>query len=123
MPGPIGREVTSGHRAVSSVMLPDTITECPQCGSKNFTLIGSFSRDFEQEYEDGKPKEPKENSVTLSQQAKQTIEGIVCEACNIHTLIEDEDEYDREGLIFDLHTQIATLQGKVAPSSGKEWKN
>jgi hypothetical protein len=104
-------------------MLPETINECPQCGSKNYSLVGTFERPFEQWFENGQPKEPKESSISLSPQATQSIEGVVCKACNIHTIIEDEDTYERESIIFDLHTQVATLQGRVATPPGKEWKN
>lgn len=123
MPGPIGREAGSGHRIVSAAMLPDQITECPHCGSKNFALIGEFERPFEHVFENGQPKE---GGLTLVPQAIQSVEGIVCgsSTCGIHTIIEDNEVFERESLIFDLQTQIATLQGRVSVSGpAKEWKN
>lgn len=120
MSGPIGREVGPGHRVVSSAMLPDTITECPHCGSKNFSIVGDFHRAFELIIVDGKPSEA---GLSLGPQAVQTTEGLECKACNVHTIIEQEDVFERESLIFDLQTQIATMQGRVAAPAAKEWVN
>jgi hypothetical protein len=117
----IGREVKPGHRAVSASMLPDRVTECPHCGSKNFSLVGSYHRSFEQVFEDG---EPKKEGVTLGQVAVQEIEGIDCPVCNICTIIEDDHVFERENLICQLHTQIAYMHGKLVLSdSGKKWKH
>jgi DNA-directed RNA polymerase subunit RPC12/RpoP len=123
MANPIGREVSPGHRLVGASMLPDIITECPHCGCKNFSLVGDFNRPFEQIYVEGLPREPKENSIILAPQAIKNVEGIVCPQCNIHTIIEDDMVFERENLIFDLHTQIAILQGKVGTSPEKDWVN
>jgi hypothetical protein len=120
MHSPIGREFGPGQRLVANSMLPDNIVECPHCGCKNFNLVGDFHRTFEQVYEEGKAKE---NGLTLGAQAIQSTNGIVCKGCNIHTIIEDDEVFERDNLIFDLHTQIATLQGKVAPSPEKDWRN
>ena len=120
MPEPIGREIGPGHRVVSASMLPDKLTECPHCGSKNFLMIGSFQRAFELVIEEGKPKE---GGMSLGAQAVEEVEGLVCKGCNVHTIIEDEEVFNRESLIFDLHTQIATLTGRVATPPAKEWKN
>ena len=114
---PIGRELSPGHRVVSGSMLPEQLVECPHCGCKNFTVHGSYERGFEQAFQDSNAKE-----VALAQVATQTVEGLVCTQCGIHTLIEDEDVFEREMLIFDLRTQIATLQGRVVISQQKEWK-
>jgi hypothetical protein len=123
VPEPIGREVSPGHRLVASSMLPEPIAACPHCGCSNFSLVGEFNRPFEQVFEGGLPKEPKEQNLILSPQAVQSIEGIVCHQCSVHTIIEDDVVYERESLIFDLHTQIATLQGKVGQAPAKEWRN
>lgn len=121
MPNPIGREISPGHRLVSSAMLPDPIVSCPHCGSKNVTLTGEFSREFSIVLEDSKPKE---NGLTLDNDSEETICGVVCPACNIHTIIAPAEDFERDSLVFDLHTQIAALQGRVpVDSSGKEWKN
>lgn len=124
MPGPIGREVSPGHRLISASMLPEHVTECPHCGGKNFSLIGLFQRGFELVCENGMPKE---GGMSLGAQAEQEVEGIICrnEGCGLHTIIEDNEVFERESLIFDLTTQIATLQGRVPiqPETGKEWKN
>src|SRR5665213_885422 len=80
---PIGREVSPGHRIVGASMLPDVINECPHCGCKDFSLVGDFNRPFEQVFEAGLPKEPKEQSIILAPQAIQNIEGIVCHQCGI----------------------------------------
>ena len=116
---PIGRETSPGHRVISASMVPDALM-CPHCGSPNFVLIGHFQRIFEQPYINGKLDQ---EHVTLGQQALQTIEGIACKQCNIHTIIEEDEVFEREMLVFDLQTQVATLQGRVATSSGKEYKN
>lgn len=117
---PIGREISPGHRVVTESMLPEQIIACPHCDSKNFTLVGDFHRTFEQVYEEGKLKE---GGLSLGAQAAQHVEGIICKNCSIHTVIEEDDEFERDSLIFDLHTQIATLQGKVALAPEKEWRN
>lgn len=117
---PIGHETSPGHRLVSSSMLPDQVTKCPHCDSPDIVLVGSFERGFEQPYADGKPVP---DGLVMAPHATQNIEGIACKSCNIHTIIEDEMVFDREMLIFDLQTTIATLQGKVILPSGKEWKN
>lgn len=119
MPEPIGREVGPGHRVVSSAMLPEQLVECPHCGGKNFSLVGDFHRTFEQVFEEGQPIK---NGMSLGANAVQNVEGLVCKGCNVHTIIEDEEVFERESLIFDLHTQIVTLQGKVATPPVKEWK-
>lgn len=117
---PIGREVQPGHRVLTASMLPDVISECPHCGSKDFVIMGVFTRSFEQQFKDSKPVK---EAISLGAQAIQDVEGIVCHKCNIHTIVNDDETYEREGLIFDLHTQIATLQGRVTPPpAGKEWK-
>jgi hypothetical protein len=116
----IGREIQPGHRAVSASMLPDRVTECPHCGSKNFSLVGSFHRSYEQVFVDG---EPKKDGLTLGQIAMQEIDGIVCQVCKIYTIIEDDHVFQYENLICELHIQIASMQGKIVLSdSGKEWK-
>ncbi len=120
MINPIGREVTPGHRVVSSSMLPGVITECPHCGSKNFTILGNFMRPFELSIEEGAPKE---GGMVLGPQLTQVNEGLLCKACGLHTIIQDENIFEQESLIFDLHTQIAVLQGRVGTPPAKEWKN
>ena len=120
MPEPIGREVGPGHRTVSATMLPDQIIECPHCGSKELVLTGEFHRVFELVMSNGQPAP---NGMSMGQQAERTIEGFVCKGCNIHTIIEDDDIFQRESLIFDLQTQIATLQGRIGTQPEKEWKN
>jgi len=117
---PIGRELSPGHRLVSASMLPDSDMSCPHCGSKDFTLLGFFKRSFEQVYTDGKAVK---ESITLGEHPLQTYEGILCKACSIHTIIEDDNIFEREMLIFDLQMQLVTLQGKVAVPATKEWVN
>lgn len=114
---PIGRELSPGHRVVSSSMLPDQLLDCPHCGCKNFVVHGTYERGFEQGFVDSNPKD-----VVLAPQATQTVEGLVCSQCGIHTIIEDEEIFEREMLIFDLRTQIAAFQGRVVVPTGKEWK-
>ena len=117
---PIGREISPGHRLVPASMLPDQINNCPHCGSKSFSLTGYFKRFYEQPFENSAPIK---ETLTMGSEALQEIQGINCKACGIHTLIEDDLVFERENLIFDLHTEIATLQGKIPTPSGKEWKN
>jgi hypothetical protein len=101
-------------------MVPDAL-QCPHCGAKDFNLVGYFKRAFEQPYVAGQVVK---EGLSLGQNSMQTIEGLSCSACQTHTIIEDDNVFEREMLIFDLQTQIATLQGKVPPTpTGKEWKN
>ena len=120
MPELKGREIGPNQRVVSASMMPDQVTECPQCGSKTFILQGVFERGFEQTVEDSKPKE---GSMILGPQAVQSIEGIKCPACGIYTVIQDDADYERESMIFDLVTQVAVLQGRSVIKPTKEWKN
>jgi DNA-directed RNA polymerase subunit RPC12/RpoP len=115
-----GREIGQGQRVVSASMLPEQITECPQCGSKVFIMHGVFERPFDQLFEDGKPKE---DGLALGAQTIQNIEAIECQACNILTIVEDDAAYERESMIFDLIQQVATLQGRSVVVPTKEWKN
>ena len=119
----MGREITPGHRLVSESMLPEPIVACPHCGCPNFSLLGVLERDFVQEFENGKVKEPREDSITLAPKAVQQIEAIHCQGCCINTIIENDTNYERESLIFDLHLQIAVLQGRVGNTTTKEWRN
>lgn len=117
---PIGREVSPGHRIVSASMVPDDMV-CPHCGSKNFEIVGWFKRHFTQPYVDGKSVK---EGLTLGQQPIQTVEGISCAVCNIHTIIEDNETFEREMLIFDLQMENQVLKARnVVLPSGKEWKN
>lgn len=100
-------------------MVPDDMI-CPHCGSKNFSIVGFFKRGFEQPYVDGKPIK---EGLSLGQQSIQSVEGVFCKLCGIHTIIEDNDVFEREMIIFDLQTENQILKGKTVTSSGKEWKN
>jgi len=101
-------------------MVPDAMM-CPHCSSPNFSLFGAFERRFDQPYIDGKLDK---EHMTLGSQATQSIEGIVCKQCGVTTFIEEDEVFEREMLVFDLQTQIVTLQGRVPLNpSGKEWNN
>lgn len=102
-------------------MLPDSISECPHCASKDIVLYGVFARTFRQPMANGGPVK---EDLELGQHAMQEVEAVECKGCGIHTAIEDDEVFEREATIFDLTTQIATLQGRVTvPTSGKEWKH
>jgi len=117
---PVGREIRPGVRQISAAMLPDTVLECPHCGSKDFTIQGSYQRNFEQSY---KESALQKDSLILSGQTIQEIEGLKCPSCGILTIIEDDMVFERDNLIFDLQTQIAVLQARVGVLPAKEWKN
>ena len=114
---PIGREISPGHRIISASMVPDELS-CPHCGSKSFTVIGLFKRPFEQPYVNGQLNK---EGLVLNPNAFQTIQGLACPSCNVHTIIEEDEVFERELLIFDLQTQITTLQGRTVTSTGREW--
>lgn len=116
---PVGRELSPGHRVVSASMVPDELA-CPHCGSKNFQVVGWFKRYYSQPYKDGQPVK---DGLTLGAQPVQTIEAIVCEGCQVHTAIEDDEKFERELQIFDLQTENQVLKGKTVISPIKEWKN
>lgn len=117
---PVGRQLGPGHKVVPASLVQDSPYTCPHCKSTNVIISGYFKRAFEQEHKDGKPIAA---TLAMGAEALQEIEAMVCRDCKIHTIIEDNVVYDREGLIFDLQLTIATLQGKVPVNSqGKEWK-
>jgi hypothetical protein len=116
----IGRQVGPGHRAVPASRMSENPYLCPHCKSKNVTVVGFFKRSFEQSFVEGQPVE---NGLSMGGEALQQIDSLVCHGCNVHTYVEEDAEYEREGMIFDLQLQIATLQGKVATGSAKEYKN
>lgn len=113
---PIGREVSPGHRVVSASMVPNALV-CPHCGSKDFSTVGWFKRYFEQPYVDGKATK---EGLVLGQQPVQTIEAMVCKGCSIHTIIEDDNTFEREMVIFDLQTENKILKGSVITTLSKE---
>lgn len=114
-----GREISPGHRIVAASRIQEGPYKCPHCESIDLTLTGTFRRAFEQKYVEGKPAE----GVQLAPQATQEINNLICAKCGIHTYIEADEVFEREQMIFDLQTQVATLQGRVSTSSTKEWKN
>lgn len=115
---PIGREVSPGHRIVAASMLPETITECPHCGSKDFLIVGTFNREFSIVYVDSKPDS---SGLQLGDKATQVLSGLGCASCSTHTIIESEEASARELYIFDLLTQIAVLQGKAVIVPPSKW--
>lgn len=116
----VGRELTPGHRVVAASMVLDQPYTCPHCKSTNVIVHGYFNRAFEQPYVEGVPTK---DALVLGEQAVKDITGMECSNCKIYTIIEDDEKFEREGMIFDLQTQVAMLQGKVGLPPVKEWRN
>lgn len=106
---PIGKLVDDRTRLVSSKHISDELS-CPHCTSKTVSIGGFYKRGFIQQYIEGVTEE---KDLKMEEKALQEIDTIFCSICGITTIIEDEDTFEREALIFDLQLKIAMLQGKI----------
>ena len=97
-------------RSLRASEIQENPYRCPHCESTTINITCYYKRAFVQKFVDGKTEE---KDLTMDNEALQEMVEIECLTCNTGTIVEDDEVYNREVVIFNLQLQIAMLQGKV----------